>query len=188
MVLESEPQGQGLEISNTWEPLASQVVLLWLTNLALLPNRLNFFPRGPSRWKMKLNHQCFDSTLRRGEMPGSTDSQLELFVFSICGLCPAHKVLTASFLSSQRHACLLLKGWVRLVRLAKFLAKIHPLKGRDPVPVGAVMMRFLQHSAQPGVSKAEAVPVPCCSLTSISNTTKNSCYPAVKQMEEKDPG
>lgn len=67
MVLESEPQGQGLEISNTWEPLASQVVLLWLTNLALLPNRLNFFPRGPSRWKMKLNHQCFDSTLRRGE-------------------------------------------------------------------------------------------------------------------------
>lgn len=105
-------------------------------------------------------------------------------LFSICGPCPAHKVLTASFSSSQRLACLLLKGWVRLVRLAKFLAKIHPLKGRDPVPVGAVMMWFLQHSAQPGVSKAEAVPVPCFSHTSISNTTKKLYYPAVKQMEE----
>lgn len=79
-----------------------------------------------------------------------------------------------------RLACLLLKGWVILVRLAKFLAKIHPLKGRDPVLVGAVMMWFLQHSAQPGVSKAEVVPVPYCSLTSISNTTKKLHYPAVK--------
>lgn len=37
MVLESEPRGQGLEISSTWESLASQVVLVCLTNLALLP-------------------------------------------------------------------------------------------------------------------------------------------------------
>lgn len=147
---------------------------------------LNFFLIGPSQWKMKLSHQCFHSALQRGEIPGSTDSQLELFVFSICGLCPARKVLTASFSSSQRLACLLLNGWVRMVRLAKFLAKIHPLKGRDPVPVGAVIMWFLQHSAQPGVSKAEAVP--CCFLTSLSNTTKKLCYPAVKLMEEQDPG
>lgn len=153
------------------------------------PHRLlNFFPIGPSQWKMKLSHQCFDSSLQRGKIPGGADSQLELFVFSICGVCPTHKVLTASFPSSQRLACLLLKGWVRLVRLAKLLAKILPLKDRDPVPVGAVMMWFSQHSAQPGVSKAEALPVPCFSLTSISNTTKKFCYPAVKQMEELDPG
>lgn len=59
-------------------------------------------------------------------------------MFSICGLCPAHKVLAASFSSSQMLACLLLKGWVRLARFANFLAKMHPLKGRAPVPVGAV--------------------------------------------------
>ncbi|KAJ7418081.1 hypothetical protein BTVI_30658 [Pitangus sulphuratus] len=55
----------------------------------------------------KLSHQYFYSALQSG----STSSQLELFVFSICGLCPAHKILTAFFSSSGGLVCLLLKGW-----------------------------------------------------------------------------
>lgn len=77
---------------------------------------------------------------------------------------------------------------VRLARFANFLAKVYPLKGRDPVPVGAVAMRFLQHSAQHGVAKAKAVPVPHSSLTCISNTSVKLCDPSVKLVEEQDPG
>lgn len=45
MVLDSEPRGQGLEISSVLASLASQVVLVHLTNLAfqISPHRLSYF-------------------------------------------------------------------------------------------------------------------------------------------------
>lgn len=68
---------------------------------------------------------------RGGKIPGGTDSQLELFLFSICGLCPAHQVLTASFSSSQRLACLLLKGWVS-GQTCTILGKDSSFEGQRP--------------------------------------------------------
>lgn len=58
-------------------------------------------------------------------------------MFNIHGLCPAHKVFAASFSSLKTLPCLVLEGWVRLARFTNFLAKMYPLKGRDPVPAGA---------------------------------------------------
>lgn len=90
----------------------------------------------------KLRHQCHNSELQRGvkKFLAVLAPSWSSFVFNIRGLCPAHKVLAASFSSSQVLACLLLKGWVRFARFANFLAKMHPLKGRDPAPIGAVTM------------------------------------------------
>lgn len=54
MVLDGEPQDQGLERSSALASLASQVVLAHLTDLAFqtFPHRLSyFFLIGPSQWE-----------------------------------------------------------------------------------------------------------------------------------------
>lgn len=79
---------------------------------------------------------------KAGSWGESWHSQLELLVFSICRLCPAHKELAAFFSSLQTLACLFLKGWLILAVFANPLAGIHPLKGRGQVPVTGVVMWF----------------------------------------------
>lgn len=197
MVLDSEPWGQSLEISSTLASLASQVVLVHLTNLAFQTShrRLSyFFPIRPSQWQTQ-SWEVETSVLRLSVTKGGRVGVWNSWQYWLPAgaLCVQHSwpvpspQSTCSLLFLFGNACLLtFEGVGKIGQLCWLVGKDASFERQRPGSCGAVTMWFLQHSAQHGVSKA--VPVPHSSLACISNTTVKWCYPSVKLMEEQDPG